>query len=460
MIIAPKSLAGRKPVLWEKIEHNGQLDVFVYPHTLQAQTLSSRRPFVVMMGGQMLGKTSWGPVWMTQHMEQFPGHESIMIAPTYKQLHEKAFASFLEYVKGTVFEGELERKHDVYHTAYGPIILLSATKPDTIQGYRPSTVWADELGQYSTAAWHALRDRVDTDGSQLLGTTTPYGENWLFHDAFQAWQRGNPDFDFIVGNSLVNPAYSRRIWEQKKRDMTPEEFAMFMEGKFQKLAGLVYPDFDRARHCKTFSAFKGPCVAGLDFGADDPTASPIIGYDEKNAGLRVYKTYYKADTLTETHVDNLAPIYRQYDVRWIAYDPHGLQQRRDMDNMFEKKYHMTFDWIPVTEDIETGVRRLTRYFRNDKISINDAEDANEDWVDELEAYKRNKLGIPEARGPNHACDAARYATKVIEDKLASGELGVHAPPPDDQPKLKPGEEVAHHAWQNEPSDDVDDRVWI
>jgi hypothetical protein len=444
--------------LWYTVEHDGTLEKFVKPHHMQQATLTSKAAFLFLVMGWRGGKTSWGPVWLTHGMEQMPGTDAIAIEPTYDLQRDVMLPKLLDWCQGTKFEGEYHKADRQYVTPYGTIFLLSATEPKHIQGRHVGRIWADEIGQYTYDAWFHIKSRVDEDGAQVLGTTTPYGQNWLFHECYKAYQRGDPDYDFFIGDSLENPSYSRAIWERNKRTMTNEEFSMFMKGQFMKASGLVYPDWDRDTMMIPFRGFRTPVIAAMDFGAADPTACLFAAWNERENRMEIYQDYYAVDLLAKEHAKVLGPLFIEYGVHYVAYDGHARQAKNELDDVLRKDYGLTLEWISCMEDIEKGVREMTKLMRSNQYFVNTT--GCEHLVDETETYKRDKNGVPEARGPNHLKDCERYWNKVMLELKESGVIGGTELPPPPKYILKPGEEHIDHSWLKAPDFEVEEEPFI
>jgi hypothetical protein len=183
-------------VLYEKFLRHDKYETVVYPHIFQQKTLTTEAMFIVFLGGKYSGKTSWGPVWLLNKFDQHPGEDGMIVAPTYDMLKQVALVSFVNFVKNTAYEGVGMEKgvrlglhtHDnVYLTPFNKIFLGTAQEPKHLEGKHVCGIWADELGQFNYDAGKVLKTRIDKGGGQLLGTTTPYNEGWLYLDWYKKY---------------------------------------------------------------------------------------------------------------------------------------------------------------------------------------------------------------------------------------------------------------------------------
>ena len=101
----------------------------------------------------------------------------------------------------------------------------------------------DEAGQMKLSAWIALQGRTGLFQAPILITTTPYSNNWLYHEVYKRYLDGNSDYFVRQWSSKDNPSYSEDEYARAKSSMTPERGAARYDGQFTGLSGLVYPDF-------------------------------------------------------------------------------------------------------------------------------------------------------------------------------------------------------------------------
>jgi hypothetical protein len=186
----------------------------------------------------------------------------------------------------------------------------------------------------------------------------------------------------------------------------------------------------------------------MDFGAADPTACLFGAWNPREARAEFYQAYEATDLLAKEHAKTLAPLFIEYGVHWVAYDGHARQAKNELDEVFRKEYGLSLEWISCMEDVEKGVRDNTKDLRTGGLAVN--RKGCEPFCDELETYKRDKNGAPEARGPNHLCDSWRYWKKALAVLREQGVIqdgpAVHVAP---QYVLKPGEEHIDHSWMKE-----------
>ena len=447
------------------VEHDLEIDKFVTPHELQLGTLLFDVPFTFLMGGWQMGKSSWLPFWLTWMMEQHPYENSILISPTFDQLRDVMVPLLQETVDGTYFEGVYKRNDHQYITPYGTIFLLSAQDPEHIQGRHVCAVAGDECGQWSYEAWFHTKSRIDRKGGRFLGATTPYFTNWLYHECFQSWLRHDPNYAFWIGSSLINPSYSREIFERNRATMSEDEFNLFCMGMFAKPSTLVFQEFDRTTCTRNFGKPKFPCLAAMDFGNDPDPTTCIVGHWGKGP-LEMYETYYRSNAMAKEHAEQIGPLLIRYGVHYVVFDCRSKGMQKELAAAIEDKYHLGIEWVPAKGDlsVEDGVWTIKGLIHQKNLFIDRF--LGKDMINEMETWERDKTtGKCKVRGPNHTIDPLRYFIWFWQVLARRGEI------PDEDREEQPrtpqfrteGQTLAHATmaeleayWQaRQPSDSVD-----
>lgn len=192
------------------------------------------------MAGVQSGKTFLGAHWAGKKIQEFPDKNGIIVAPTYKILHQATMPKFFE-IFPELRKYHKEQKGEINLPTGGTIFIRSADNPLGIEGITAYWVWLDEGGMTSLLTWTVLRSRVSMTGGQILITTTPYNMGWLYADFFIPWRNGaDKSLSFFTWQSIDNPGFGKEFYEAEKARLRPEEFARRYMGEFRKMVGLVY----------------------------------------------------------------------------------------------------------------------------------------------------------------------------------------------------------------------------
>jgi PBSX family phage terminase large subunit len=215
-------------------------------HKFQLEAIQSAKRIVALVAGKQGGKTFCGSLWARLKASQFTDRKDcgIVTAPTYKILKQATLPRFLETFAGL---GKWRESDSIFEMYGGqPIYIRALNNVNTIEGIpRCRWVWPDEAGQYKQMAWDNIQGRAAPMEAQMFLTTTPYALNWLYKDLYKPWMAGRRhDVHFVQFRSVDNPHFPKAEYERLKSIMDARVFAMHFEGQFQKMAGLVFMDFD------------------------------------------------------------------------------------------------------------------------------------------------------------------------------------------------------------------------
>jgi len=249
-------------------------------HRHQRLAIFSGKRIICAIAGLQSGKTLAGGIWTRMQVSKFtdPEDSFIVTAPTYKIMNSSTLPRFMKYHSGL---GSLNRERMEFRLNHGPMIFLrSMDNPWSAEGItRCRAIWGDEAGLNSTQAHINLMGRAAPMKANIFYSTTPYKlNNFLFRDLYEPWKHGErDDVDVIQWTSKDNPYFPPDEYERQKRLLDPRMFAMRYEGLFERMAGLVYQDFDYTNYSDAFPIdhTKFTVFGGIDWGYTDPFAITI-----------------------------------------------------------------------------------------------------------------------------------------------------------------------------------------
>lgn len=391
-----------------------------YPlHEGQWDILNSGSRFNAFVGGTGSGKTAIGPLWCIMQMRRViqSGRDleanpikGLIVAPTYPILARATVPEFVTALKGTLLEGRFVPSRNLYvlPNGWGLIYIVAAENPRGLEGGQFDFAWVDEGGQIKYDAWVALQGRLGARQAPCLITTTPYGQNWLFHRFYKFWKAGYPDYYVRTVSSIMNPAYPIAEYERARREMSPQRFAMRYDGSFVKMEGLVFPEYDRC-----IEMFKecppGRHFGGCDWGySPDPFAALAAVLDANN----VLWLWYNRSVRNTLIDDNATAI--PANVRYF-YDPSNPEGAARM-----RKYGHKMDKARV-RDIAVGLDMVNARIYTGRLKIHPKCRA---LISEMGEYrypeKDDEIIATEPIGEHHSIDCLRYMVSSID--VLSGSL--------------------------------------
>jgi PBSX family phage terminase large subunit len=293
--------------------------VRLHPKQLVAYQSTSR--VIAFIGGLQSGKSTVGGLWFAK---QVALHDSspntfLVCSPTYKIMEQSILPWILRLFHGA---GHYKGSDDAIHLNGGGVIYLrSLTDPDCIEGIaRVRSIWTDEAGLISYRAWSNLLGRSAFCRAPIMLTTTPYSQNFLYRDIYLPYVKGQikePDCTVVTCNSSDNPYFDKGELERQRKLMDSRIYRMKYEAKFEKLVGLVYPDFDLGTN--TIESHKIPrdrytIVGGVDPGFNDPFAICVCAIANDGKQVIIFAEFYKQYVSHSDRINVLKDFQARYGI--------------------------------------------------------------------------------------------------------------------------------------------------
>jgi len=390
--------------------------VFV-PYEFQKRALRSKVRYTVLLGGTGSGKTHLIPVWHAMHIardaREGVGADAsyLAIGPTADMVRDMIAPVFIKQFAGTAYEGEYARQAAIYRLPTGgQIFMRSADEPLRIEGHHVRACSVDEPSQMKAAIWPVIQARTALYKAPTLLTGYPTNMGWYYHDIYQRWKSGDPDFDVIQFSSLENPDYPREEFEKARRRMPEWMFEMRYLGKFRKPLGLVYPTF--GEQC---------CVEPFEIPRDWPTyvaIDPGVFFGALFAAWHEGVYYLYAERYTEeiqpasVHAEAVKALLRGA-VQVFIYDPARATDAAELEA------RGLVPMVPAANTVLTGIATLTGFINDGRLKVMRGRCPN--FVDQMERYSfptDAMTGTVSRENPikkdDHLPDCARYLIQTLE----------------------------------------------
>ena len=380
------------------------------PHEAQQRILDSEAEQILAVAGHRSGKTSVGAVWLIREIaadiKAGIKADYLILGPTYRILNQSTLRTLFTYwPKGL---GEYKKQESLIRLVNGGIVWIrSADKPDAVEGLWAKRCWMDEAALCSETTYdkviQRLVQRAGEPKGKLLMTTTPYGSPLSWMNVRLIEQRKDLNWLFYINFSMAdNPYIDRAIYDRAKATMNEQLFQRDFEGRFVKIEGLIYPEFNRVDHVvEPFDIpSHWPRWAGLDYGWTDPTSVLGITYDPESKKFYIYTQFYKNHQLAE----KIGQYLNFYKFTYTLWDPASKAA------MEETRVVCKLRFEPADNSIDVGIQRITKLLKENRIQIFDV---CEDLIREMEGYCYEKQPASgKAPKPAHDCshspDALRY----------------------------------------------------
>lgn len=250
----------------------------------QKQIALDPHRFRVVNCGRRFGKTTLAVDQMIA-CAAFKESRIAYIAPTFQQARDIAWEQLKKSFReagATINESRLEiRTKNVLGTE-SIIILRGWESIETLRGQLFDMIVLDEVASMKNfwLSWQeVVRPTLTDRKGEALFISTPKGFNH-FYDLFNLENTDN-DFKSFHFTSYDNPNIPSEEIDTAHNQLTEDRFAQEYMADFRKTEGLVYKEFDRARHL--FDELPQvqfvETIAGCDFGFTHPAAVPTIRKD-------------------------------------------------------------------------------------------------------------------------------------------------------------------------------------
>ncbi len=409
-------------------------------HAGQLRAWDSPARFLFVLAGTQSGKTSWGPWWLLREVQRLGAGDYLAVTATYDLFHLKMLPELLNvFVRlfgiGRHWPGvgiieladPVTRQFHARRSSdpmWGRIIMRSASSEGGLESATAKAAWLDECGQdgFGVGAWEAVQRRLSLQQGRVLGTTTPYNLGWLKQQVFDRWSKGDDTYDVVQFASTLNPLFPQEEFDRAKATLPEWKFSMFYEGKFTKLPGLIYGDFDEQKHViEPFAIPAGwPVYVGLDPGGLNQAAVWIAETPQQE--FIVFRESLEGNMTTAEHVEkNLDRAEGLNVVMWSGGAPSEGQFRRDWS---DKGIHVM---QPPVGDVEAGIDRVTHLIKTNRLYVFRSCTG---LRDELGKYSRvlDDDGEPSPaikdKNTYHRLDALRYVAVALSEVVSFDELGV------------------------------------
>ena len=392
----------------------------IRPHPAQAKALMSRASVVAVIAGTGGGKTVLGNVWLLKKMLADPGKSWLVVEPNERMLTRNLATdtegrmSLLGLLKKVDPAARFQKSEWAIFSRFGTVWLMSAEKPESMEGAHVAGAWLDEAGQMPYRAYETARRRVAFESGQVLITTTPYNRGWLYRRVYLAGPEQG--VEVIRFSSLANPNYPKAEYERNKAAMDPSRFRMFHEGGFERPAGQIYSVWDESEMVVQDFEIPGdwPLLGGLDYGYNHPTAAVWLA-EGPDGVFYVFREYKATESTIFEHWNQMVAKCATSVPVWYD-DPAGAQYSAEMRRL----------GLPVrgaNKEVQAGIDTVASLMAAGRLRVFAS---CVGWREEVEGYSwAGERDGTFSDAPNKVdddlMDATRYA---LHSRLKSGGFGL------------------------------------
>lgn len=401
-------------------------------HIGQSKAWQSDKRFVFVLAGTQGGKTSFGPWWLWNQIQECGEGDYLAVTASFDLFKLKMLPELrmvLENVLDVARYWSGDKVMELRDPStgqfwanrsddpmWGRIILRSAQSSGGLESATAKAAWLDECGQdgFTLEDWEAVQRRLSLSQGRVLGTTTIYNLGWVKGEIYDRWRDGDTDVDVISFPSYANPAFPKAEYERMKNRLPEWRFSMFYRGEFSRPAGLIYADFTDAMLVDSFAIPEDWTRAvGVDFGGAN-TAILWLAENPDDNRWYLYREYLEGGKTTTEHAKSAREGLGKADNYFAAGGaPSETQERLDWNAA-----HFPLA-EPQFSSVEAGIDRVTALIKEDRFRVFKS---CRGVRDEFGTYRRK---LDDAGNPTdeildkrhfHRLDALRYIAAQIESR--------------------------------------------
>lgn len=239
---------------------------FVANPGAQAAFLEATERYPALVMGQGGGKTWGGATWVLRDHCNFPGTNSLVIAPTYHNLRQIVMPALLERFEeaGLVAYPNYSTMEIITPQLGSKILLHSGLNAERITGFEVGRAWIDEPGRipeftdpkrnvWFNALARVRLSHVPDDRRRVCVTGTHEGQGTWFYRQWEKEKRtGYVIFRGPTTENPVNIAYADLL----RTEYGPELAVQYIEG-FAVSDSMAAVDYDTITACQSSEASQG-----------------------------------------------------------------------------------------------------------------------------------------------------------------------------------------------------------
>ncbi len=198
---------------------------------------------------------------------------------------------------------------------------------EKIRGMTLSGAYCDEITLFPQGFFAMLLSRLSKPNAKLIGTTNPDSpEHWLKKKYIDR----RDELDLQVEKFLIddNSFLSKDFIKNLKKEYTGVFYERFICGAWVNAEGLVYPNFDEAKHVIPVPPEEGgEYYISIDYGTLNPCSMGLWQVDwQAERAVRLREFYYdgrkeRRQMTDEEYYEELLALAGELPIRQVVIDP-------------------------------------------------------------------------------------------------------------------------------------------
>ena len=432
--------------------------LFFRPSRMQRVAMESHARTLFVGGANRSGKTHTQAVNVALMLNgckgiQYPGFprdgepvHGWAVAKTYAQAREVVIKK-MKWALGRTL-AKFDETRNIMYTWNGSSVTIKSEDSgfEVFQGADLDFVWKDEIGD--PVIFGECKARlVDRDGVMLVSFTPTRGRDWSYSQYYRPWlekSAGKPvECEGVLfahlGSMYDNPYLPRAaVAEMERRCYSEEERQIRMLGLYVDSAGLVFPNYNGAKHL--IPPFDIPAhwprFRAMDWGQRSPACCLWLAVDPDSGKHYVYREWYERERTIEEIAAAVKGLSGTERYALTVLDPSCWNREGHKDglgNHYTKALIYQQNGLPVVKamnDVQVGIDRVKQllgrpgeephlYFFDGKTPNLVREILDWPWTEVSHGVQitgGNLPDKPDKKHDDHALDCLRYgcvATKFM-----------------------------------------------
>lgn len=345
-----------------------------------------------------------------------PNNLFVVCRKTYPDLRDTTRKAFFEILPKSWYKGWKESENALtiktLNTKHNSVILFRHFENGKIKvGSSLGGFFIDQAEEADEEIFKGLLGRLRRPVPRRYGilAMNPNGYDWQ-HRLFV--KAKNPDFAHFDSTTFDNEANLPENYINDMLATFPAEWIeRYVYGKWSKMSGLIYHEFDEDRHlCEPFEIPKDWVRGrGLDWGVDAPATAVFVA-QSPDGHFYVFDEYGERERTPEEHADSILGQSREYgSFRGNVLDASAFRRDQDLKSVADRYRSKGLMCWPATKDQLASILWVKHLLKTNMIHF--FRGRTENTIEEMKCWKwgskQSGKEVP-ARGNDHYLDAKRY----------------------------------------------------
>lgn len=388
-------------------------------NAVQRAFIACNSRFQNFSGGFGSGKTTACNLKAQIISSIMPNNMGVICRKTYPDLRDTTRKSFFEILTPDWVKNWKESENALTLKNNSVILFRHFENGSIKVGSSLGWFFIDQAEEAEEQIFKALVGRLRRNVPRRYGllAMNPNGQDWQYRLFVK---KAGPNYAHFDSTTFDNQANLPVGYIEDMMSTFPQEWIeRFVYGKWNKMSGLIFHEFDEDRHL--IDPFPIPDnwvrCRGLDWGVDAPATCLFVA-QAPNGRYYVFDEYGDSEKTPEEHADAILEQSRPYgNFRGSIIDSTAFHRDQDLKSVADRYRARGLHCLPATKDLMARILLVKQLLKTDQISF--FRGKTERTVGEMKSWKwgaRTQGKEIPARGNDHYLDGFGYVTFWMDRK--------------------------------------------